>query len=227
MSKFKEFQESIEKDKNQNNNKQNENKQQRDKRGRFTNRTKLYVFPLVLIFTAGIIGYGLNSYNKWSKDYQWYIQNPIVNQGGSWFDLKIDLNTYMRNWIVIEPVNKLVSNSHSVIKQAKAKEKLPNEMNTEEYIAYKFGKDAVTALAVSKAENGTRQCDRYGINKNNTIDFGVFQINTVHLKKGWKLSELIDCHKNVDYAYEIFKAQGFKPWVAYNNKSYLKFLNND
>lgn len=97
-------------------------------------------------------------------------------------------------------------------------------MTTEEYICYKFGKDCRLALAVSQAENGTRQCDRFGVNTNKTIDVGIFQINTVHLKKGWKLADLTECHKNVDYAYEIYQAQGFEPWVAYKNKSYLKFL---
>lgn len=80
------------------------------------------------------------------------------------------------------------------------------------------------ALAISQAENGTRQCDRTNINKNNSLDIGVFQINTVHLKKGWKLTDLTDCHKNVDYAYTIFKAQGWTPWVTYNIGAYKKFL---
>lgn len=81
------------------------------------------------------------------------------------------------------------------------------------------------ALAVSRAENGTRQCDRFGINTNKTIDVGVFQINTVHLKKGYTLQDLADCKKNIDIAYDIFKAQGWTPWVAHNNGSYKKFLN--
>lgn len=97
-------------------------------------------------------------------------------------------------------------------------------MSTEEYICYKFGKDCRLALAVSQAENGTRQCDRFGVNTNKTIDVGIFQLNTVHLKKGWKLADLTDCKKNIDYAYEIYQAQGWNPWVAYANQSYKKFL---
>ena len=97
-------------------------------------------------------------------------------------------------------------------------------MNTEEYIAYKFGKDAKMALAISQAENGTRQCDRTNWNTNGTTDYGVFMINSIHLKKGYRLADLIDCHKNIDIAYTLYQQQGFKPWVVYNNQSYKKFL---
>lgn len=112
------------------------------------------------------------------------------------------------------------------VKTAEAEEaKNPADMTTEEYICYVFGKDCTLALAVSQAENGTRQCDRYNQNTNGTRDWGIFQVNEVHLKKpGWSLSDLTDCKKNVDRAFEIYEAQGFSPWVAYKNKSYLKFL---
>lgn len=109
-----------------------------------------------------------------------------------------------------------------LIKEAKAKS--PEEMTTEEYICYKFGKDCKIALAVSQAENGTRQCDRIGVNTNRTVDVGIFQINSVHFKKGYTLNDFTDCKKNVDIAYEIFQIQGWNPWVAYTNSSYKKFL---
>lgn len=92
----------------------------------------------------------------------------------------------------------------------------------EQYICDKFGTDCKTALAVSWAENGTRQCDRVNINSNKTLDVGVFQINSVHMKKGFTLSDLADCKKNVDIAFGIFKVQGWTPWVAYKNGSYKK-----
>lgn len=94
----------------------------------------------------------------------------------------------------------------------------------QQYICDTFGSDCRVALAVQHAENGTMQCDRFGINKNGTIDVGLFQINSVHLKKGYTLSDLADCRKNVDIAFELFKAQGWTPWVAYNNGSYKKFM---
>ena len=52
----------------------------------------------------------------------------------------------------------------------------------------------------------------------------LFQINTAHLKKGYTLNQLADCHTNIDIAYDIYKAQGWSPWVAYKNGAYKKFL---
>lgn len=80
------------------------------------------------------------------------------------------------------------------------------------------------ALAVSQAENGTRQCDRMNWNTNKTVDFGVFMINTVHLKKGYTITDLTNCHKNVDIAYTIYKSSGWTPWVVYNTNAYKKYL---
>lgn len=80
------------------------------------------------------------------------------------------------------------------------------------------------ALAVSQAENGTRQCDRINVNNNKTVDVGVFQINSVHFKKGYTINDFADCQTNIEVAHKIFKAQGWSPWVAYNNKNYLKFM---
>jgi hypothetical protein len=95
----------------------------------------------------------------------------------------------------------------------------------QQYICEKFGADCKVALAVQKAENGTMQCDRFNINTNGTVDFGIFQINTIHLKKGYKISDLVDCKKNVDIAFEIYRQQkGFQAWVGYTNGSYRKYI---
>ena len=81
------------------------------------------------------------------------------------------------------------------------------------------------ALAVSKAENGTRQPDRFNINTNGTIDIGIFQINSVHFKReGCSLAEIVDAYKNVDCAYQIWQEQGWNPWVAFTTNKYLGHL---
>lgn len=97
--------------------------------------------------------------------------------------------------------------------------------SVEGYICWVFGSDCRMALAVSHAENGTRQCDRISVNKNGSVDFGVFQINTVHIKR-IPVRDMVDCQKNIRMAYVLFKEQGWNPWVAYQNKAYLKYLNN-
>jgi hypothetical protein len=82
------------------------------------------------------------------------------------------------------------------------------------------------ALAVSQAENGTRQCDRINVNNNKSVDVGIFQLNSIHFKKGYTLKDFADCKQNIQIAYSIFKQQGWTPWSAYNNNSYKKFLQN-
>jgi hypothetical protein len=83
------------------------------------------------------------------------------------------------------------------------------------------------AIAISQAENGTRACDRKGAkNSNGTHDWGVFQINEVHLKKGYSLADFKDCLTNIRIAHEIFKRQGWSPWSVYKNGSFKRFLTN-
>lgn len=97
------------------------------------------------------------------------------------------------------------------------------DSDLEKYICDKFGvMDCKIALAVAKAESGLN-CDAVHINSNNTADLGPFQLNTLHLKKGgdWTLANMADCKKNVDLAYELWAEQGWEPWVAYLNNSYL------
>jgi hypothetical protein len=93
-----------------------------------------------------------------------------------------------------------------------------------DYIVEVFGDHAHVALAVAKAESGLN-CSALNVNTNGTVDFSVMQVNSIHMKKGYKLSELTDCKRNVDIAYEIFQSHGnsFNPWVAFTNGSFGKF----
>lgn len=101
----------------------------------------------------------------------------------------------------------------------------PEDIDTdiERYICDKFGvMDCKIALAVAKAESGLN-CNAVHINDNGTVDLSIFQLNSVHLKKGgdWTLANMGDCKKNVDLAYELWTVQKWEPWVAYLNGSYL------
>lgn len=94
------------------------------------------------------------------------------------------------------------------------------------YIMDKFGKDGKVAVAVATAESGLT-CKRYQnwLNKNKTVDHGAFQINSIHLwRVGGDANKLLDCKTNIDVAYQIYKEQGFRPWVAYTNGAYKKYL---
>lgn len=79
------------------------------------------------------------------------------------------------------------------------------------------------ALAISQAENGTRQCDRIGV----TGDIGVFQIAPqFHYNKVDDINDLKDCLTNIKVAKQIYDASGWYAWSVYKNKLYLKFYNN-
>ena len=95
----------------------------------------------------------------------------------------------------------------------------------QQYACNKFGSACRIALAVQRAENPRGACEIYHYNTDGTLDWGYFQINTVHLKRaGVNLRGLLDCKANIDFAYQLYTERGFQPWSTYNNGAYLQFL---
>jgi len=96
----------------------------------------------------------------------------------------------------------------------------------QQYTCEKFGSACRLALAIQRAENPQDKCEIYHYNTDGTLDWGYFQINTVHLKRpGVNLRDLLDCKANIDFAYQLYLEKGnFTPWSTYNNGLYRKFL---
>jgi hypothetical protein len=96
----------------------------------------------------------------------------------------------------------------------------------QEYACRKFGPDCRVALAIQRAENPQGKCEIYHYNTDGTLDWGYFQINTVHLKRpGLNLRDLLDCKANIDFAYQLYRERGgFTPWSTYNSGRYRSFL---
>jgi len=95
----------------------------------------------------------------------------------------------------------------------------------QQYACNKFGPACRIALAVQRAENPRGDCEIFHYNSDGTLDWGYFQINTVHLKRpGLNLRDLLDCKANIDFAYQLYCERGFQPWSTYNNGAYQKFL---
>lgn len=95
----------------------------------------------------------------------------------------------------------------------------------QQYACRKFGNACRLALAIQRAENPAGACEIYHYNSDGTLDWGYFQINTVHLQRpGLNLRDLLDCKANIDFAYLLYQERGFAPWSTYNNGAYLKFL---
>jgi hypothetical protein len=97
----------------------------------------------------------------------------------------------------------------------------------QQYACRKFGSACRVALAIQRAENPKGACEVYHYNSNGTLDWGYFQINTVHLERpGLNLRDLLDCKANIDFAYVLYQERGFAPWSTYNSGAYLKFLHD-
>ena len=96
----------------------------------------------------------------------------------------------------------------------------------QQYACEKFGPACRIALAIQAAENSRGACEVYHYNSSDgTLDWGYFQINTVHLTRpGLNLRDLLDCKTNIDFAYSLFREKGFEPWTAYTSGAYRKFL---
>lgn len=96
----------------------------------------------------------------------------------------------------------------------------------QQYACRKFGPACRVALAIQRAENPQGKCEIYHYNSDGTLDWGYFQINTVHLKRpGLVLRDLLDCRANVDFAYKLYSEErGFTAWSTYNSGAYLKYL---
>jgi hypothetical protein len=95
----------------------------------------------------------------------------------------------------------------------------------QQYACNKFGPDCRVALAIQRAENNKGACEIYHYNSDGTLDWGYFQINTVHLTRaGLNLRDLLDCRANIDFAYQLYRERGFQPWSTYNSGAYRKFL---
>jgi hypothetical protein len=96
----------------------------------------------------------------------------------------------------------------------------------QEYTCRKFGSDCRVALAIQRAENPQGKCEIYHYNADGTLDWGYFQINTVHLKRpGLNLHDLLDCKANIDFAYQLYQEKsGFTPWTTFTSGMYRQFL---
>ena len=97
----------------------------------------------------------------------------------------------------------------------------------QQYACNKFGPVCRVALAIQRAENPRGACEIYHYNTDGTLDWGYFQINTVHLKRvGVNLRDLLDCKANIDFAYQLYTERGFEPWTTYNSGAYRQYLRN-
>lgn len=85
--------------------------------------------------------------------------------------------------------------------------------------------ELATAVAVAFAESGGEPTSTNRANRNGSVDYGLWQINSVHgplLATGDKFNPA----DNARMAYTVWKGAGGKwtPWSAYNNQRYRAYI---
>jgi len=88
------------------------------------------------------------------------------------------------------------------------------------------GDDLVTAVAVARAESGGHPSAINTKNANGSTDYGLWQINSVHIGSGFDPARYRDPAYNALWAYRVFEAAGkqWSPWTVYKTGKYREFL---
>lgn len=121
----------------------------------------------------------------------------------------------------------LVSPQAYIVTEAHAYDQVIGCESPTGYIVCKVYKEELTVkqaellIAIAKAESGMNP-NAINVNRNGTVDRGVFQINSIH--KSLSNEDAFNFKKNIDFAIKMMQRQGFTPWVAYNTGAYKKFL---
>ena len=90
--------------------------------------------------------------------------------------------------------------------------------------------DYSVAIRVAKSENAWNwtksfDCNRVHVNADGSRDRGLFQIND-RAHPDLSDDDAFDCFKNTDYSHRMWVTQGWTPWCAYTNGSYLSHDTN-
>ena len=178
---------------------------------------------LILSFFILAVGYLVQKFFQY-----WNFQSPILIQ----LRLPIKRIYLYQNARSIEPLPTTIPRKQdgkerqilpTLTPTPKPKASLTTDQTIADYIASKDW-DYGTAIRIAKSENFWNfnkhfDCNRTNVNKDGSIDRGIFQINSVHTDISPE--DAFDCFKNIDYAYNLWKRQGWQPWSAYTNLSYL------
>lgn len=93
----------------------------------------------------------------------------------------------------------------------KAVEPTTKPRSIEQKIRDTFPEDPDTAVAIAKCESSMNPKAINTKNRNGSVDYGLFQINSVH---GYTANYLMDVDNNLRIARELYDRQGWMPWVC-------------
>lgn len=81
--------------------------------------------------------------------------------------------------------------------------------------------DLTTSVAVSLAENQASDPKATHKNLDGTIDYGLWQVNSIH---GYPVDQLLTSTGNARAAFEVWKKEGWPAWSTYKSGAYLLYL---
>lgn len=92
--------------------------------------------------------------------------------------------------------------------------------------AYKAGfadtQQLATMIAIAMAESsGNPNANNAGMNTNGSVDYGLWQINSVHRPD---LDKVYDPYYNAQQAYNVWGQQGYGAWAAYNRGKHAQYM---
>lgn len=175
---------------------------------------KVHNILLLLLIIFGSV-WTVKAFIKISNSTEHYLETAYIGSS----DVELDNDTFLESEAteleVIEP-----SIEEAVIE--------PEEPKYEGVCAQyydmvdQYDWDTEIMLAIMYAESSCRpNLDNTGLNKNGSVDYGLFQINSIH---GHNPEDLMDPEYNIKAAYKIYKSQGLRAWSVYNSGRYLKYL---
>src|SRR3954447_11157852 len=80
--------------------------------------------------------------------------------------------------------------------------------------------DLMAKIALRES-GGRARINNAGLNKDGSVDYGLFQINSVH---GYDPNKLYDPLYNAKAAVSVYKSQGLKAWSTYNPAVDAKYI---
>lgn len=108
------------------------------------------------------------------------------------------------------------NNPYPIAEVTVPRAKAETELSMRDYVLMEWGKvgQRKNAEAIIDCESHFNN-NTFNINSNKTIDLGLYQFNSVHIKSGLiTLEEIGDYKKSTKKAIEMWQKKGWSPWVC-------------
>lgn len=119
-----------------------------------------------------------------------------------------------------------LADSQAVVAVAAVKVAQPTNCADYRGLVAQYAWNVDVAMAVMQAESGCNPIrDNAGLNRDGSVDYGLFQVNSVHAAMvGGDLEKLRDPATNVRIAFAVYSGSGWRAWSVFNSGSYLRYM---